>query len=334
MTRRALLGPGSREWRLPPPPTRDAILRGPSFMQGIRVTTQQYGTYNVFGPDLNNLLLPDDRRAFYAVNRSAGATVCQIGWAGETYAEPDFAYRVPGPDMKWVRNPEGFCDLIAELIIIGGFAGALVMLPGDGETGVTRDTYGRQWVMDHVKILTDAMHSYRLGDLTRYSIIVPGYDGVWYGWQSAEALLEYAHYVRELVGPTGYQALEFGAGICHLGNGKDDFTRPGGLSAFDLILQEFAYRPRDNTNQIWQPSARLLGPAYRRSPDQPADSDPGAPYAAGSGFDYLSEPTPRGPWYRWPWEVDTYGWVRERLTLADVQADQAYIHACGWPVIC
>jgi hypothetical protein len=72
--------------KLPPPPSRSQLLSGRSVFQGVTAHTQQYGTFPAFGPELNMLDLLSDRQMFYAAQKAAGTSVCQIGWAGQTYS--------------------------------------------------------------------------------------------------------------------------------------------------------------------------------------------------------------------------------------------------------
>ncbi len=313
----------------PKPPTRDALLTSINLFQGVTVTTKQYGTFNSFGPEVSGLDYPEDRQAFYKAHYDAGSRLLQIGWAGTGYTSGGFTFPVPGTFNRWVNDLNGFCDRIAEIIEFG-FTGAMVMMPGDGEPNDTWE-YGRVWLMNHAPDLVAAMKAYKKADLTKYSILMPGYDGVWYGWKSGQAVLDYGWMMRGLL-PEGYLGIEYTSGVCHLGNGKSDYTMPGGLSCFDIFYQEFNYLPLEEPNQIWQVGARMLGPKYIRPADQPKDDDPGAPFPAGSADDYLSNGTSRGPFYTCGWEMLTYGWVRSLIDLQFVEQTRNYIRNVGWSI--
>lgn len=321
----ALLGLQDAAGPLPTPPTRSTLLGGCSRLQGVIATTVQYGTFYAFGPEINMLDVPSDRLAYYQAQKAAGTTALVIGWAGLTYSEPDFTFPVPGPDMRWVNDIPGFCDRLAE--IVRHDLHVLLMLPGDGHTGVDDNPFGYQFVMAHVTPLIEAMKAYPAGDLTKYTIICPGFDGVVWNWTSDE-VMAYGNLIRSLV-PDGYSALEYPAGVLGpFGEGKPQYDGP--MRIFDKFYQEFAYPPFSNPDQMWQIGARMLGPKYVRPPDQPKDDDPGAPFPAGSGGDYLSGGTPRGPYFTEGFEYLTYGYVRGHVPNAVVNSDRAYLQAMGY----
>ena len=91
------------------------------------------------------------------------------------------------------------------------------------------------------------------------------------------------------------------------------------MSGFDVVLGEFNDGQFDDT--VWQILARMIGPAYVRPPEQPAGDDPDPPF-------YLSQPSPRGPFYYRVFEFFIYGWVRN-TPASVVAASKAYFAKCG-----
>ncbi len=315
---------------LPDPPSRAQLLGGRSLLQGVTVETQQYGTFRAFGPEINMLAVPADRQNYYAAQMDQGCTVLQIGWAGFAYESGGFAYPVPGAEYKWVNDPQGFCARIAEILKYlhpdgRRFTGVLVSLPGDGHTGVDGNPFGYQWLMANAHILTDAMHAYGEGDLTKYCILLAGYDGTVWNWLGSE-VYDYLTKIRGLV-PDGYLALELPAGSVGPYEGKEQYLSL--MLDCDLILQEVAYTPWSNMDQMWQIIDRFLGPAFVRPPDMPPQVDPSAPYGVHAPQFLISEGTPRGPYGYWVWEGWTYGWVRWIVTLLQVEQWRDYIRAMG-----
>lgn len=316
------------------PPTRDVILSARSLLQGVTVTTKQYGTFKAFGPEINMLDLPEDRQGYYKDTWDKGGRVLNIGWAGFTYTSGDgFRFPVPGPGYRWVNDLPGFCDRLNEILIVGGFTGILLCLPGDGHTGVDDNPFGYQWLMINLPYLVKAMKGYKERDLTKWTIFNPGFDGVVWNW-TGEEVLTYGKLLRTLL-PDCYSAVEYGAGILGpFGEGKEQYQK---MKDFDLFLQETQPPPNENMDQVWQIGARLLGPKYVRPNTnifkpflQPNDDDPGSPFAAGSGNDYLSEGTPRGKFYTRVWEYLTYRWVRGQSSEAEVNYWINYFTNMGW----
>jgi hypothetical protein len=95
------------------------------------------------------------------------------------------------------------------------------------------------------------------------------------------------------------------------------------MRSYDLLLSEFDDARFDDS--VWQIAARMLGPAYRRPPDQPAGDDPRPPF-------YLKDPTARGPIVNCAFEFYEYGWVRGATPAAVNQARQYFKnlgYGCG-----
>lgn len=317
-------------------PTRDEIFTCRSLLQGVTVITKQYGTFKAFGPEINMLDYPEDRISYYEATKLRGGKVLNIGWAGFTYSEPPFTFPVPGPAYRWVNDLEGFCARLNEILVVGKFTGILLELPGDGQTGVDGNPFGYQWLMSNLDPLIRALVNYPERDLTKWIIFNPGFDGVVWNW-SAEQVLNFANKMRGSL-PNCYLEIEYGAGIIGpFGEGKEQYLRA--LTVFDGFAQESAYPPESNLDQIFQIGARLLGPKYNRPSNnkpqfapyyQDPNDDPGAPFAAGSSNDYLSNGTPRGKYYTRMREFLTYGYVRGWVTDATVDYWVNYFRNIGW----
>lgn len=300
---------------LPPVPNREQVCRVHTTFQGLTVATAQFGSLPWFGAALS-WLTPQDRQAVYAAKRAAGDTHCELVLSG-SYTEPGQAYQnIPGRDLS--SDLSALVALVDE-IVRAGFT-PMLFLAGDGQSnpaGGYNDpvgqTYGHQWLMAHLSAVTES-----LGDLCAYVLFLPGFDGIFYGWDPAQ-VAAFGVRFRELL-PNGYLGIEFNTGHLPVGNGPGDYAPGGPMQAYDVIVCEFD-RPltQDST---WQIAARLLGPAYRRPAEEPAGDDPTPPF-------YLKDGTPRGPYFTVAYEYDTYYWVRG-LPASEVDASRAYLRAIGF----
>jgi hypothetical protein len=158
-----------------------------------------------------------------------------------------------------------------------------------------------------------------LGPLNAYVLIVPGFDGVFYGW-TGEHIAEFGQQFRAL-SPNGYLGLEHSTGHIPTGEGDTDWVRGGRMTTYDVLLSEF---DTDNLHQdsTWQIAGRTISP-YKRPPEQPAGDDPNPPF-------YLKQGSPRGPYFVIAFEFDTYYWVRDRVTAPMVKLHRAYLRSLGY----
>jgi hypothetical protein len=318
-------------------PTRDALIGGRISFQGLYVETPSYGRLPLFDPAIGWFPNAADRQACYAAKRAAGDTLVCLALSG-SYRSRGQAYQdIPGRDYS--QDIPALRALIAE-VLAAGFDGVWLMLAGDGESNAARTyndpvgmTYGYDWLMEQFAGLHAA-----LADLDPWIVYVPGFDGVVPAWQPWNKVNRWLEYARSIVGPSGYLGLEYSAGYASWSGEQDDFATPAG-QAMDLALMEFPYpmgppdtaAPADFCNQsaetrapwdqVWQTSARWLGPAWRRPADQPACDDPHPP-----GY---NQTTPRGPRAHWAFEFDTYGSVRW-LDPATTERRRAYLRSLGW----
>ena len=314
---------------LPPPPSRDRLCAVRIGFQGLTIQSREFGTFPAFGPETSSLA-DDDLLWYFQQVKAAGWTHVEfaVSW---NYQEADYRYPVPGRDLS------GNLPELRRRIELAIRSGLLVVLfcAGDGESnpqGGYNDpqgwTYGREWLMEHFPDIYIAMEGEGTPaqpDLTRYMVFCPGYDGVWYGWKDPQAVRDWLAFAGCIIGGKGALAIEWAAGLCHLGDGAATYLGPG--QYLDVVLQEFPMGavPTSNPDQIWQVAARTV-PAYHRPADQPAGDDPNPPHYIG--------PTPRGPVFVVAYEKDTWEWVRGRITPTQVQVNRQYLADCGYPVVC
>lgn len=321
---------------LPPPPSRDLALGGQLTFQGLYVKTRQYGWLPLFQPIIGWLDYPEDRQACYDVLRAAGDTKVCLALSGQ-YREGDSRNLLePVNGRDYSSDLPAFHALIEE-VLAAGFASVEVMLSGDGQSydpgGMT---HGFAWLMANFARIYAGLE-----DLSPYIVWQAGFDG-WIpgwdwdddgGWVRVEQWLSFA---RSVIGSCGYLGVYLSAGYwCW--TESDRYLSPAGREV-DQVLVEFPCPMGPPTSevpanfcgqdgdvrapfdQVWQISSRVLGPLYRRPPEQPACDDggvhPGIP------------PTGRGPVVVVAREFDTY--LTARGISTDTAARRAYLHAIGW----
>src|SRR5215469_7067549 len=319
---------GSSGWRKPP--SRAELCGGEIRFQGVTCNTSQYGIVPTFGPEVSSYNATD-RQRHYAALKSAGATVIEfaISW---NYQESNFHYPVPGTDLS--KNLPQLADLIIEALSTGLFDGINYNDPAGW-------TYGWQWLMAQTPPIIQFFKNYKGIDLTKYILFIPGYDGVVPGWAGPE---NNWHRVNEWIAlakssGANYIGLELSAGYPNWsGEGVSDYSSPEG-QLLDTILYETPC-PMGPTNfpvpddfcnqssdvrapfdQVWQILSRLLGRNYRRPSDQPACDDPNP------------QPnlplTPRGPYFVYVYEYDTYRWVRNAVSAQQIEIEKEYFYNLG-----
>ncbi len=299
---------------IPPVPTRAAVCSVQLTFQGLTVATTQYGVLPWFEAAMAWLSLPGDRQTVYRAKRAAGDTHCivMVPNGPPLYDEVNQPYSPDrfGP-LDWtngetVMDPK-FIALVTE-IIQSGFTPLIFMDE-------------RQ---DHsIKILPlvlEALHGAAV-DLTPYCVVLPGWDGVFYGW-NPDDVVAWAALARAMV-PTCYLGLEHNQGHIPLGEGGSDYQPGGRMNGFDVILGEYdGWLPNGSPgDEVWQILGRMVSP-YHRPPDQPSGDDPNPPF-------YLQPPSPRGPYYYCAFEFDEYRWVRGQVTAEQIAQERAYLKACG-----
>jgi hypothetical protein len=300
----------------PPIPTRHEILSAPWLFQGVTVVTAQYGRLPWFDIFIGSLQ-PLDRQSVYRTLDAVGSK-CLGTAISYAYLEPGQPYNdLPGRDFT--ANLPMFCDLLWEIIRAGKFP--YVFLAGDGQSnpnGGYNDpvghTLGYQWLMTN---LPRILAAFDVAGLRKRIVCVPGFDGVFYGWQP-EQVKAFGQLFRSLW-PDGYLVIEHNTGHIPCGEGGADYAPGGLMRTFDGVLSEFDWPiGQDST---WQIVARLVSP-YHRPPDQPTWDDPHAPF-------YLAPGTDRGPYVYRAFEFELYRWVRDMVSLKDIEATRAYLVRLG-----
>lgn len=285
-------------------------------MQGLLVNTQQYGTLPWWDAALA-WLGPEDRFSVYSAKAAVGDTHCLIelpcgpplyNEGGQAYSPDRF-----GP-LDWTNSNTSIDPQLPALVnevLLAGFIPVLFLGGDDGERGYPIATKQLPLVL------------LALGPLAQSTLIVPGWDGVFYGW-TPEHIVAFGQLFRSLC-PDGYLGIEMSEGHIPLGEGPSDWTTNGRMSYYDVLLVEFS---PDNVHQdsSWQIAGRLLGPLYRRPADQPAGDDPSPPW-------YMSHPSPRGRFFPVSFEYDTYYWVRGR-SVSTVNTNRQYLNSLGWEFWC
>lgn len=303
----------------PPKPTRDQICAVRMTFQGLTVQTDQYGAVNWFEPAID-VLSASNRQRVYAAKHVVGDTHLALA-VSHAYQEPGISAPI-ATGADWTQNLHGFHGLVSEAIENGFYVLLFCAGDGDGSGPGYNDpvgwTYGKQWLAANFVRLYEA-----LGDVAPYLVWVPGFDGVVPGWQPPHSVDPVLLQMRDVLGNSGYLGLELAAGYASWGDGGSNWISPAG-QAVDLILCEFPGPPTGD--QVWQIAARLLGPAYRRPPDQPAGDDPRPPF-------YLSTGTPRGPFTVCGFEYDAYRWVRGQVTATEIQHERDYLRGCGFTYV-
>lgn len=268
--------------QLPSVPSRADILNVHITFQGLRMDCPPLGTIPLFEAGLPWVSAPC-RANIYAAKHASDA------WAGgdthamfmvpsgaPLYDEPNQPYnRTNFPSLDWTNGGKGpmdlaFIGLVEDILLAGNFNRILIFEGGDaGEQGFPI-------AMNQLDMLYASLATSDRGDLRPYVVIIPGFDGVFYGY-TQQHLVQWLTKCKSLF---PYCGLEHSTGHIPMGNGPADYHN-GPLSRLDLLLSEFNDDQYDDT--IWQVSSRLLGPAYHRPSDQPATDDPHPPYYLGNG---------------------------------------------------
>lgn len=324
-----------------PPPTRDQVIAVRAGFQGQTAQTQQYGSFPVFGPETTSLN-DADLNAYCAQLASNGWTHGEIAISWQ-YDEPGFLMPVPGADLT-----ENLPELARRIVLmLQHFKVVMLFLAGDGRSNPPNTTgpwqyndpvghtYGCEWLMANFPRIAAYLQSGNpYGDLTKYILFSPGYDGVFYGWGNAgepdlqpQRVIDFGNLFRQCL-PQGYLAIEHTPGNIPVGEGGSDWVVGGPMMNYDVVLSEFFFwQPGTPAgDQVWQIVARLNRP-YNRPADQPANDDPHPPF-------YLAYDTPRGPVSYVPFEYATYQWTRGQVSAQTVQQLRDYFYGLGCHNVC
>lgn len=305
---------------LPPPPTRDRACRVRLSFSGLAVETQQYGRLPWYDPALFALTNAADREAVYAAKLSNGDRHCIMTF------DPDLGHVNRLGPYNNIQIPYAHMthpDLMRRDTreVIGHGLTPLVNLGCDHEDGVPYF----QNALDRLHVLNECLRA-DPADLTRYVIVVPGWDGTFYGW-SPDEITEFGRVFRSLM-PQGYLAIEHDPGHIPVGGGIGDWQPGGPMSTYDVLLSEFAFGddvPPDDS--LWQVALRLLGPRWVRPADAPDYMT--TEYAISKW--YLASGNARGPYYPIAFEWwGTFDWVQWDTTTEACAQQRAYLSAVGY----
>ncbi len=308
---------------LPPAPTRDDLLNVHITFQGLMVHCDPYGDLPWFEAALP-WLSPTCRQAAYTAKHASSAwpggdthAIIQLPSGPPLYNDANQPYSPDrcGP-LAWTaggtRIDGRLADLVAE-VARAGFPRELLFLGGDdGEAGFPI-------AMRQLDLVHDALLNSAYGDLRGYVVPIPGWDGVFYGY-TPQHIYDWGNKCRSLF---PYCGLEHQTGHIPAGEGPGEWWAPNGpMSWCDLLLSEFNDDQFDDT--VWQIAARLLGPAYRRPPNQPSGDDPNPPF-------YMRDATDRGPIVNCAFEYGEFGFVHGQYDAAHVNTKQRpYFQRIGY----
>jgi len=313
---------------LPDPPTRDQVTHSHLTFQGLTVTCDGYGAIPWFEIAISSVDAAC-RQQVYAAKRAAGDTALGIAVSWNYSNDAGYSYPVVGRDFT---DDYPALHALVEEVIRAGFT-PWIFLAGDGQSKpdcTYNDPHG--WTYGYTCLSQGIFPATvrALDSLNAYVLYVPGFDAVFYGWDPLQ-VQRFGQQFRSLL-PNGYLAIEHNQGHIPLGKGDADYAPNGPMQAYDVILGEYNNWPATG-DVVWQILARMLGPAYRRGPDQPASDDPGAPFSATAGQFYLRYHTPRGPYVYHCFEYGLYDWVRQRISLSDLQKARNYYVQRGCAVV-
>lgn len=251
------------------------------------VTTTEFGVMPWWG-GCWGWLSPQSRREAATQLLAHGDTVCLIGVpsGGALYPEPfQFYSEDKFPPLDSTTGQ--IVDLVQESLDLGFHAVWLFLGGDDG------GTVGYPIAVDQARALGPA-----LGDLAKSVLVVPGWDGVFFGY-TPEQLASFATIAR--AAGFVYVGLEHSVGHIPAGGGADDYLPGGLMTGYDVILGEFQSGVFDGS--VWQVLGRMIDP-YLWPPDQPVGSDKNpAPK-------YLKPGSARGPYYYRVFEYAIYAFVR------------------------
>lgn len=353
---------------LPAPASRDTLTHSRDCFQGIPVHTAQLGDVGSWGPDVWMLTSLADRQAVYQAYKAAGCTGIVVDVAG-TYQESGVAYPGGlAQNNDYTNDLATLCDRLAEIRDNGLYF--TLALGGDNDGPTFDYVYANlqrfQFALSHYNRgdLTNGQGKFLLGFDSVDELAVNGGQNIDALILFARQVLgDRAVLVKE--NQTGWA---FWSGGLTGAGGADCYTSPAG-QALDVIWQEFAYPPgppaaaptilsgtwdpehgdyagvwsSDPTpwNQIWQVASRTVH-RYTAPPNEPFDvvvPVTGGPNAGGTAAvsadaktppTYTKASTPRGPLVIIAAEYDTYGWVRNQVSAADVARAGAYFLFIGY----
>lgn len=304
---------------LPAPPTRDQALAVNVSFQGTTCHTDQFGDEPLFTPSVP-WHTPSDRQKIYACVKAEGRTHIDLVLPSgpPLYDECCQFYTADKfPAKDWTANQTAIDPALAALVVEVRQAGLIPILHMAEQQPIST------W---EIGAVLDALATSAYGDLRRQvGVYLPGYDGIFYGWEPSHDLIPAWAAVGRTHCSDCQLGIEFNIGHIPLGEGDQDYVSGGDMRGYDALFIEFQDDGLVNNNTFGIVE-RLIGPRYIRPvsdapPNDGGDSHP-RPWI-------LATPTDRGPWAVVCFEFDTYPWVRFGISADAVQAHRAFLNAMG-----
>jgi hypothetical protein len=312
-------------------PSKDELMKAQYTFQGLRANCPQYDPRPI--PIFDPMLDVVDDACFEEIlraHRDAGDQVVGVAISHQ-YDEPG-VIPILRAGRDWTGDLPGLHAFLDRIIDHGFYVQLHLAMDGHSVRGpdgrytwndAVGHTYGCEWGNEFFPKLADALE-----DIHGYIRFLPGYDGTFYGCETATGdVIEMPKFARQFKArwSDGVLGIEFNTGHIPFGEGGDDFLPNGRMWLFDMVFAEFDSDL--NQDSAWQIIGRLqhrFGD-YKRPPEQPAGDDdgPGKPPA------YL---------IRWPgvlvcFEWDTYFDVRFFTTPAQVNVKRNKLRAMGCPYV-
>src|SRR5207245_1467953 len=124
-----------------------------------------------------------DRQAVYAAKHAAGDThsIVAVPTGFPLYDEPNQPYSADRfPALDWTNNRTSMDPRFVALVeeeILNGFIPLIFLQEDMTASNAT------------LPLVIDALQHSDRGDLTRYVMILPGWDGVFYGWEPSNVVI-------------------------------------------------------------------------------------------------------------------------------------------------
>jgi hypothetical protein len=298
----------------PSVPTRKQVLSvHMHFRGGLLVPSQQYGLMPWWPTALSWLDNYNDRQQVYRVSKMDTHQIVHIPNGPPLYNEPPPNFYNGGTfgPRDWTNGmtklDSRFSDLIDE-VIEAGFRYIITM--------------DESWPNSYY-IMQMAMSALSERQI-QYGFVMPGYDGVFYGWPP-EIIAQWMNRARAMRSNV-YTGIEHQPGRIPTGDGEEDWRSSGTMANCDILLGEHTQPHSDST---WQVLGRTIRPFFR-PPDMPSWDDPNPPF-------YLIDSI-RGPREYCVFEtMDPYYWVRVNpndanavnAAIARIESEDSYFRLMG-----
>lgn len=316
---------------LPAAPSRSQLLEGRFKFQGLHVALPRFGTMPWWGACW--MWLTEEERksaAFQLIQQGEEILDIEVPSGVALYDEPNQFYSADkfGPINPSMREiADAICFAISY-----GFRGVWLFLGGDAGQA------GYPIAIAQVQDAGNVFASHPSGDVRKFVVPLPGYDGVWHkpdgsgtGYDPPQ-IRQFSLTAR--AAGFRYPGIEGGVGYLLCGEGGGNYQPGGAMSAYSLVLSEY----NDGqfvTGDFWQIMARYLGPLYVRPPEQIAHdvpSDPLYPQAHDPHPEFVLDSTNEdGDRYvHRAFEYGLYGGVRNTPASVIAQWRQEFV-AAGAP---